>query len=222
MNMLPNLILSCLCSAAIILAGCNKPKAAAAHASEEKAGRQAAYDACGLLTDQEIEAVVGSPIRERKSSGGSDQGLRMSQCFFTAADSSKSVSLAVTQRDPNVKSDRGPNEFWKENFGRYGSGEKEGKGETEQEDEDTRKKKESLREQKKGGEEKEDEGARPPKIINGIGDQAFWSGNRVGGALYVVQKHKEAFVRLSVGGSDNEEKKIEKSKALAQKALSRL
>jgi hypothetical protein len=33
---------------------------------------------------------------------------------------------------------------------------------------------------------------------------------------------KDAFIRVSVGGSDSEEVKIDKSKALAEKALSRL
>ncbi len=204
--MRPNLIISCLCSAVLCFAGCKKPEATAAH------------DACGLLTDPEIEAVVGSPIQERKSSGSADQGLRVAQCFYTAVDFTKSVSLAVTQKDPNVKSGRGPNEFWEELFGRFETAKKEGRG--EKEDEDARKKKESLSEQKKGGGEEEE--ARPPKTVSAVGDQAFWSGNRVGGALYVLKKGKDVFIRISVGGSDNEEKKIEKSKALAQKALDRL
>jgi hypothetical protein len=33
---------------------------------------------------------------------------------------------------------------------------------------------------------------------------------------------KDVFIRVSVGGPDNEETKISKSKALAQKALQRL
>ena len=60
----------------------------------------------------------------------------------------------------------------------------------------------------------------PPKKIGGIGEEAFWSGGRFGGALYVLKG--DLFIRISVGGPDNEETKIEKSKTLAQKALDRL
>ena len=62
----------------------------------------------------------------------------------------------------------------------------------------------------------------PPKKISGVGDEAFWFGSRVGGALYVLKGEKDLFIRISVGGADNEETKINKSKALAQKALKRL
>src|SRR5436853_163015 len=75
------------------------------------------------------------------------------------------------------------------------------------------KKKESLREQ-------EEEKGAPPKKIDGIGDSAYWTANRMGGALYVLKN--DVFIRVSVGGPDNEEAKIKRSKALAEKALSRL
>jgi len=55
---------------------------------------------------------------------------------------------------------------------------------------------------------------------SGIGDEAFWTGNRVGGVLYVLKK--DVFIRVSLGGSDTPETRINKSKALAEKALGRL
>jgi len=58
------------------------------------------------------------------------------------------------------------------------------------------------------------------KRIDGLGDDARWSGNGVGGALYVLKN--DAILRISLGGKDNEQTRIEKSKALAQKALGRL
>jgi hypothetical protein len=132
-----------------------------------------------------------------------------SQCFFTAAEFSKSVSLSVTQSDPASAVKRSAKEFWEETFGRYDKEEKEREGDKE--------KKESLRDQKGKGEEGE---SVPPKKINGVGDEAYWIGSRVGGALYVLKKN--AFVRISVGGPDKEDTRIEKSKALAQKAIERL
>ena len=45
-------------------------------------------------------------------------------------------------------------------------------------------------------------------------------GSPAGGLLYVLQN--DYLVRISVGGTGDEQSKLEKSKALAQKALSRL
>lgn len=140
----------------------------------------------------------------------------MSQCFYTAAEFSKSVSLAITQSDPGSATKRNANEFWTETFDRYDKDEKKGGKESA----DDKEKKESLENQaRERGEEKE---AAPPKKISGIGDEAFWSGTRVGGALYVLNRGKNVFIRLSIGGTDNEETRIEKSKKLAQMAIDRL
>jgi hypothetical protein len=208
-----------LCSLLLAFPGCDKHPTAksspstspvASSPTNNESG-QAKFDVCGLIKNAEIEAVQGTPVTETKSSGHSDGGIRASQCFYAANDN-KSVSLAVTQSDPDSPTKRSPGDFWKENFGRYTTEEKER--------EEDKTKRESLREQKRGrGEEEE---RTPPKRIDGVGDEAFWFGSRVGGALYVLKKDKDVFIRVSVGGADNEETKINKSKALAQKALDRL
>src|SRR6266566_1567568 len=164
---------------------------------------QAQIDVCGLLTKAEIEAIQGSPIKETKSSALSDAAFRVSQCFYTATEFSKSVSLAVMQRDPGRPTTTSPRDFWKERFGRYSADEKE---------------RDKNKEQSERKEEKED--SVPPKKIDGIGEEAFWASNRFGGVLYILKG--DAFISISLGGSDNEETKIKKSKALAQKALRRL
>jgi len=56
--------------------------------------------------------------------------------------------------------------------------------------------------------------------IEGVGDDAVWSGNSLAGALYVLKG--ETIVRVSVGGSASEEQKIEKAKALAARAIRKL
>lgn len=140
---------------------------------------------------------------ETKSSALLDAAFRVSQCFYTATEFSKSVSLAVMQRDLARPATTGPRDFWKERFGRYSGEEKEhdrGKEETDRKEE----KEESV----------------PPKKIDGIGEEAFWASNRFGGVLYVLKG--DAFISISVGGPNDEETKIKKSKALAQKALQRL
>jgi hypothetical protein len=159
-------------------------------------------DACSLVSKEEVESVQEAPVNETKSSERSDGFFRVSQCFYTAAEFSKSVSIALIQKDPNQRDKRSPKEFWKEKFGPFSANgkERDGKAET------------------KAREEKE-EGI-PPKKISGLGDDAYWASNRFGGILYVLMG--DAFVSISVGGTDNEETKIKKSKTLAQKALQRL
>jgi len=206
-----------LCFLLLAVTGCKRSTttqltegspAAASPANQQSS--EAYFDVCGLITKEQIEAVMGSPIKETKSSGSSNGAFRVSQCFYTATEFSKSVSLAVTQSDHSAKAKRTPKEFWEETFGRYEGEAKEHEGDKE--------KKESPPEERRGeGEEKE---GIPPKKINGIGDDAFWTSNRFGGALYLLKK--DTFIRISVGGPDKEETKIDKSKALAQKALERL
>ena len=69
--------------------------------------------------------------------------------------------------------------------------------------------------------EKKDQGdEREAQKIDGVGDEAFWTGTHVGGALYVLKGN--CYIRISVGGADDQDRKIEKSKALAQSVLKRL
>ena len=205
--------LSLLCFLSLAFVGCDKSaktelsanSQASASPTNQKSS-QTTFDACGLLTKEEIEATQGSPVKDTKGSDHSDVGLRVSQCFYTTETFNKSVVLTVTQSDPASAIKRSPKDFWKETFGRFEGEAKSGEGDKE--------KKESLREQEKK------EKSTPPKKIEGIGDEAYWTANRVGGALHVLKN--ESIVRVSVGGPDNEEGKLKKSKELAQKALQRL
>ena len=182
-----------------ILASCQKAKTTAVSAKGPK------IVACALITTEEVQAIQGSPIKDVKDSEQSDGSFRIAQCFYNAETFNKSVSLAVTQTDPASAKARTPRDFWKETFGRYEGQTKEEKGDEE--------KKESLREQ-------DEEKGTPPKKLDGIGDSAYWTANRMGGALYVLKN--DVFIRVSVGGPDSEEAKINRCKALAGKALSRL
>lgn len=56
--------------------------------------------------------------------------------------------------------------------------------------------------------------------VDGVGDDAVWSGNRLAGALYVLKG--DTIVRVSLGGDRPQEQKIEKAKQLAARALRRL
>jgi hypothetical protein len=181
------------------LASCQKSKTSSVVSKRPK------IDVCGLITNEEIQSIQESPIKDAKPSEQSDGSFRVGQCFYTAETFNKSVSLAVTQADPASDKARNPKDFWKDTFGRYEGEAKEQPGDEE--------KKKSLGEQ-------EEEKGRPPKKIEGIGDAAYWTANRMGGALYVLKNN--VFIRVSVGGPETEDAKINRCKALAEKALARL
>jgi hypothetical protein len=169
----------------MLLGGCTK-----------RGGVSVPRDACSLVSKQEVESVQASPMNEAKTSEHSDGVLLVSQCFYTAAELSKSVTLALVRSDPNQASARSPKDFWKEKFDPYW-------------DEEPK---------TKSGDEKEQDPA--PKKIVGLGDDAYWVGNRFVGMLYVLKG--DAFISIGVGGTDDQETKLKKSKALAKKALQRL
>ncbi|PYI40805.1 MAG: hypothetical protein DMF12_11940 [Verrucomicrobia bacterium] len=96
---------------------------------------------------------------------------------------------------------RSPKDFWKEKFGPYAGNEKERDGKVETKN-------------------VEKEQGPAPKKIGGLGDDAYWVTNRFGGMLYVLKG--DAFISVGLGGTDDEETKLKKSKVLAQTALQRL
>ena len=170
-------------------------------------------DACALLTSQEIRSVQGEPLKETKGSGSAEKGFSISQCFFTLPTFNNSISLVVTQRGDGADG-RDPKEFWEATFDRESAGERE-----KVRDKKSEKEREKEKARDKNREEEEEE-AVPPQKIAGVGDEAFWTGSRVGGALYVLKG--SSYLRVSVGGAGNQQSKINKSKALARLALKRL
>lgn len=163
-------------------------------------------DACKLLTSEEIQAVQGEGLKSAKGSDTSTNQLAVSQCFYETASFTNSVSLTLTRKSGDAKGES-PREFWKKNFG----GEK-GRDKEEREKEE--------REKKGGARVEEEEEGLPPTRVKGVGDEAYWVGNDKVGALYVLRGDK--FIRVSVGGADKQDKKIEKAKALAAHALKRI
>ena len=163
---------------------------------------------CSLITNEEVGAIQHATITDAKSSAGVSGGMLMSQCYYNAREPNMSVSLAVIEHNPQDASAPDAKSYWTESFRRFAGDESD-------------EEKPGEKKEKPGGVEREEKEKRvPPKRLDGIGEEAYWSGSRFGGALYLLAK--DAIVRISVGGPDNEETKIEKSKALAQKALSRL
>ena len=102
------------------------------------------------------------------------------------------VNSIVVTVTRKAEGGRDPSDSWREIFHREEAARKTGEGEEE---------KKSLE-------------------VAGVGDEAFWTGTRIGGALYVLKGN--CYIRISVGGAGDQQQKIENSKKLAQSVLKRL
>ena len=166
-------------------------------------------DACTVLTSDEIKAVQGEAVKETVPSNRTGDFI-VSQCYYALPTASNSVSVTLTERNPENNGGQSVKDFWENTFGKD---EKKSGREPKKEREEEKKKPEAKRE----GEEEEGAQMEP---VGGVGDEAFWSASPVGGALYVLMRDR--YLRISVGGAGNAETKLKKSKTLALKAVSRL
>ncbi len=171
-------------------------------------------DACALLTSKELQAVQGEAIKETEPSTRTDGGFVISQCFYRLPTFANSISLLVAQKGDSVGA-RDPKEFWQETFHR--SENEEGSQQDTDKGRNNVVGRDGSTDQ---AQEREEEKAAPPQKISGLGDDAYWTGNRVGGALYALKGN--TYIRVSVGGPGDQAVKIRKAKALAQIALKRL
>jgi len=153
-------------------------------------------NACDLLRSSDLRRVQGEQLKDAKPTDRVEGGLHVAQCFYSLGTSSKSVALTLMMRDGGPNG-RDPRDFWNETFHR-----------------------DKVRRSVEKESEPEEEKEAAIEAIRGIGDEAFWSGNRFGGALYILKGN--TLVRLSIGGADNQETRIRKSKALAQSVLRHL
>src|SRR4029079_5255634 len=112
------------------------------------------FNACSLISREEVQAVQRSAVSEVKSSVNTEGAFRVSQCFYTAAESNKSVSLSVTTSNPDNPAKRSPKDFWRDTFDRSNTERKKEKSE-------------SVRDELRGIEEEEK--STPPKEIDGLG-----------------------------------------------------
>ncbi len=166
-------------------------------ANTNAASNASGFDVCSLLSSDDIKAVQGEAVRESKASRRAGTDFAVNSCFYATPTFTKSVSLEVTQQGASTQSVR---EFWKANFAAAL---------------DKREKKNERR--KKQGKPLAGEPARP---VSGIGDEAYWISTNANSTLYAFKK--DTLVRISIGGTDNEETRMKKIKTLAERALARL
>lgn len=172
-------------------------------------------DACTLLTTDDLKGVQGEAYKDAQRSDRVDGDFIVAQCYFALPTTANSVVLNVTTAK-DESGGRTPKMFWEQTFGGDEEKEREGKGDREK-DKQKDKPKSQPAERGEEGEEKE---AAPPERVKGLGDEAFWVASPVGGAIYVLKK--DLFFRISVGGAGDQKTKLNKSKLLAQKVLTKL
>jgi hypothetical protein len=162
-------------------------------------------DACVLLTSVEIEAVQGEPVRATSPSVRPNGEMLVSECIYHTAQLAKSVSLVLATPSSGNPAALTPRKFWQRQFHAVDM------------------KEDKVRAAGKSAEKpepEEEEQARKPRRIEGLGEEAYWMGTPITGALYVLQG--DNFVRISVGGVGEESLRVEKSKVLARAVVKRL
>jgi len=164
-------------------------------------------DACTLLTGADFQNATGEPVVEARPSAQPAGRIKMSQCLFLAPTFAKSISLTVATAGDGF-SPSTLRQFWRNQF--HAVREKE---------------EEELTAGERGNPQSTSEAemendARKPRLIDGLGDEAFWVGSPISGALYVL--HGDAFLRVSVGGIPEESSRLAKSKMAASTAIARL
>ena len=148
------------------------------------------FEPCSLLTNSEIQAVQGHTPAQQVASEQPSGLFRFTQCFYRTPEYTNSVSVAVGLPLATDDKRSGPRQYWQQQF--------------------------HPKVKAAPGRKKKP----PPKPIAGLGDEAFWVGDPLSGALYVLKG--DVFLRVSVGGPTDEAQKIKRAKALASRALKRL
>jgi hypothetical protein len=171
-------------------------------------------DVCNLLTSDDLKDVQGEAYQDAQRSDRVDGEFIVAQCYYALPTTINSVVVNVTTAKDEAGA-RSPKGFWEQTFGGDEQKEREGKEEPARERE-----REKAKEPRAREEEAEAKEASPPQPVKDLGDEAFWVGSPVGGALYVLKN--DLFLRLSIGGAGDQKVKLSKSRALAQKILKKL
>jgi hypothetical protein len=157
-------------------------------------------DACSLLTAEEVQAVQSDSLKETKPSRYTSGGMLVSQCFFATRTSANSVTLLLAS--PAVSPGDSPRDVWRKRFeAEEMGGDRSPTG--------------------KSSEKNRDRESKPlAQRVEGLGEQAYWTPNAVGGALYVLQGNR--FIRVSVGGVADQRLRLARCKTLALAVLRHL
>lgn len=186
-----------LAALALLTGSCSKPPPAVSGSPEASLATPVPkpdkpIDPCSLLTSEEIQAVMGEPVKEAKTESQAEGGFVISHCYYALPTASNSIVLRLIQAGSG-EGRRSPRQAWEETF---------------------------ARDLEKAMGEQGEEGVAPPVEVPNVGDKAFWLGGPRTGGLYVLTGDR--YFRLGVGGEPNQPSKIAKATTLAKAVLSRL
>ncbi len=160
--------------------------------------------ACTLLSNSVIKSVQGERLKQSKGSQTQNSSMITSQCFYSLATFTNSISLTVNLPVPGNSSQTGPRDLWKKWFHADASDSKEPNSDID------------FPQPK--AEEVEEKSA-PPLPVSGLGDEAFWV-HRFVGTLYVLKG--DAILRISIGGKQDDAARQRKAEFLAKSALDKI
>lgn len=158
--------------------------------------------ACDLFEPGATAALFGAPVQGRAGHRAGD-GLEISTCFLRVQGSSRTAYVELR----GSRTDTPASRHWAELF--HASAARED---------------ESLRKGNRFRGDAPAEPAQEPAVealpVERLGDEAFFVGTAVYGALYVLQGDR--YLRLSVGGAGALEDKLDLARSLAVQALAGL
>ena len=176
-----------------------------------------------------VRVVLGEPLQELKPSVQATRNMNMSQCLFVTGNFAKSASLLVAMPGSEDFGARNLRAFWRNQFHSPPKQEEErrpasikspAKSAFTSPREAPESKAAPYSEADREFDSEAEDDARKPRPIFALGEQAYWVGSPLAGALYVLQG--DLFLRISVGGIPKESTRIAKSKSLAAAILPRL
>jgi hypothetical protein len=193
--------------------------------AQPRAPKAKALDVCSLLTGSDIAAVLGEPLQGLKPTVQATRNMNMSQCLFVTRDFAKSASLVVATANSGDFGGRRLRAFWRNQFHSPRKQEEETRPASRKSPAksafiESREAPKSKAATPSKSASEADEDARTPRPISALGEEAYWVGSPISGALYVLQG--DVFLRISVGGIPEESARIAKSKSLATAVLPRL
>jgi hypothetical protein len=209
---------------AFTLTGCRSNQTTTTTASSPlptAAAVKSRVDVCNLLTSADLKELQGEAYKDAQRSDRPDGEFIVAQCYYALPTAVNSVVVSVTTAKDDASAPN-PKTFWEQMFGKHEADERGGKEEREREKKQRNREKEEKEkpQQPREREEGEEKKSSPPKRVKDLGDEAFWAGSPIGGALYVLKN--DLFFRISVGGAGDQTAKLNKSKTLAQKSLKKI
>src|ERR1700738_4971056 len=163
--------------------------------AQTKMNAKGTLDACSLLTGTDIAAILGEPLQELKPSLQATGNMKMSQCLFVTRNFAKSASLAVATPVAEDSGGRDLRAFWRNQFHSLHRPEEKrpaarkipAKSAFASPSEDRESKasafEKSENEANREPDGETDEAASKPRRIPALGEEAYWVGSPISGAL---------------------------------------